>query len=142
MFRSQASRGTAKLWLFCSSSPDVYYPQQSIQPSPIQHCLVLWQGQECRNVDPSQAGGERIPSTWRIPALSALHLLSSHLQCALLHAAVVLAQPGWPCWVCALWGSQDVAARRANARKARAWLYVHNIKKVNVHRLRIPQCLN
>lgn len=77
MFRSQASRGTVKLWFFCSSSPDVYYPQQSSQPSSIQHCLVLWQGKECRNVDTSQAAGKRILSTWRIPALSTPHLCPS-----------------------------------------------------------------
>lgn len=59
-----------KTLAFCSGCPDVYYPQQSIRPFPIQHCLVLWQGQKCRNVDPSQVGRERIPSTWRTPALS------------------------------------------------------------------------
>lgn len=101
---------------------------------------------------PSQAGGERIPSTWRIPALSMSASFVRHfmpfvvlaspccpqLLFSLLHLPFPHSQPGWPCWVCALRASQDVATERANVGKARAWLYVHSIRSVNVHRLRIP----
>ena len=141
---------------FCSSCPDIRYPQQSIRPLPLQHCLVPWQGQECRNVAPSQAGGERIPLTWSIAALSTSASFVQHFvplvvrasRCCpqllfpLLHLPFSHSQPGWPCLVCALRASQDVATKRANVGKARAWLYRHIIKSVNVHRLTIPQCLS
>lgn len=155
-FRSQdtASRRAVKLWLFVWA--DIHYPQQSIWPLPLQHWLVPWQSQECRNVAPGQAGGEKMPLTWRIPALSMSASFIQHftpfevgaspccpqLLLSLLHLPFSHSQPGWSCWVCALWAGQDVATERANVGKARAWLYVHNSKSVSVHRLRIPQCLS
>lgn len=142
---------------FCLSCPYIHYPQQSIWPLPLKHWLVLWQSQECRNVAPSQAGGERrMPSTWRIPTLSMPASFVQHfmpfevgaspccpqLLFSLLHLPSSHSQPGWLCWVCALRASQDVALERANVGKARAWLYVHNSRSVSVHRLRILQCLS
>lgn len=141
---------------FYLSCPDIHYPQQSIWPVPLQHWLVLWQSQECRNVASSQAGGERMPSTWRISALSMSASFIQHfmpfevgaspcrpqLLFSLLHLPFSHSHPGWSCWVCALRASQDVAIERANMGKAGAWLYVHNSKSVSVQRLRIPQCLS
>lgn len=62
---------------------------------------------------------------------------------ALPPVSAVFTLPAWVAiLVCALQPSQDVGTERANTGKARAWLHVHNIKTVSIHRMGIPQCLS
>lgn len=92
-----ASRGTLKH--VCSSCPDIHRPQQSLQPLPLHHCLAPWCGQECRNVAPSQAGGDysRAGGFQLSPCLPILFDTLCHLQCMLLHAAHSCCSPSHIC---------------------------------------------
>lgn len=150
--RSQdiASKGTVKLWL--SIQAVLTYITHNKAFSLCLYNTALLHGR-ARNVGmwlQAKLVGREFPRPGGFQLSPCLHLLFSTLcclQCVLLHVAhgcspSCICRSGWPCWVCTLQASQDVATERANAGKARAWLYVHNIKSDNVHRLRIPQCLS
>lgn len=140
-FRSLASRGTVRLWL--SVQAVLMYITHNKVFVLFLYNTALFCGR-ARNVGmwiPAKLVGREFPRPGGLQPSPCLHLLFNvlgHLQCMLLHAARSCyspscicsshRRPGWPRWVCALWGSQDVANERANVGKARTWLYVHNIK--------------